>query len=239
VSSGADVGSADLAAALEQRIARLEAKEGAPPRPPDPKRRDKWDILQLLIPLVTPVVVGVVGFGLKDSFDRSLRREELQLSNVREMRQLLVDIQAEAVTPESAQATALTIAAFGRPAIGPLVTVLATGDEIRRPAAERALRALGLTDAEAVCRPLVGIVDNRNGRYTWLTHLSAWRLAGDLECGGARAALGRYQALLTSVASPDQLARLEPVFDPSVPADMDSVGQLRAELDRAQRRMGP
>jgi hypothetical protein len=142
------------------------------------------------------------------------------------------------VTPESAQATALTIGAFGRPAVGPLVTTLATGDEIRRPAAERALRALGLTDSAAVCGPLVRIVDNRSGRFTWLTHLSALRLIGDLECGDARPALARYREVLAAVASPDQLARLGPVFDQSVPTDMDSVQQLLGELDRAQGRVG-
>jgi hypothetical protein len=123
--------------------------------------------------------------------------------------------------------------------VGPLITVLATGDEVTRPAAERALRAVGLTSAEAVCGPLVKIADNRGGRFTWLTHLSALRLIGDLECGEARPALVRYGQLLDGVSAPDKLPLLEPMFEPSVPADMDSVQQLRGELDRARKRVGP
>jgi hypothetical protein len=122
--------------------------------------------------------------------------------------------------------------------VGPLVTTLATGDEVRRPAAERALRAVGLTAPEAVCLPLVKVVDNRSGRFTWLTHLSSLRLLGDLECDQARPALSRYRQLLAAVTSPEKLSLLETVIDQSVPPDMDSVQQLRSELDRAEKTIG-
>jgi hypothetical protein len=203
-------------------------KKKKPPKPPD-----IWDRLNTLGPIITPILVLVIGWMLKDSVDTALRRQELQLSNVKEMKEELAAIQKADVTPEAVQASAFTLAAFGQHAVPPLLTVLSSGDEIRRPAAERALRAVGLTDPDAVCAPIARVIDNRTARFNWLTLQSAIRLAGDLTCTNARPALERQNLLLHGINAASDLAKLHDYVDPDPPLDLDAIKQLKSDLTRA------
>ncbi len=211
-------------AALE----KTDKKKKPPPKPPD-----VWDRLNVLGPIITPIIVLVIGYWLTNSVDNALKKQELQLSNVKEMREELAAIQKSDVTPEAVQASAYTLAAFGQHAVPPLLTVLASGDEIRRPAAERALRAVGLTDPEAVCGPVARVIDNRTGRFNWLTLQSAIRLAGDLSCANARSALEWQNIQLSRINSASDLPKLSHYVDPDPPLDLDAVKQLKEDLSRA------
>jgi hypothetical protein len=216
--------------AAEGREGQDGKKKKKPPKPPS-----IWDRLNTLGPIITPIIVLVIGYWLKDSVDNAIKRQELQLSNVKEMREELAAIQKADVTPEAVQASAFTLAAFGQHAVPPLLTVLSSGDEIRRPAAERALRAVGLTDPEAVCGPIARVIDNRTGRFNWLTLQSAIRLAGDLTCTNARPALERQNLLLRDINGASDLPKLtsHDYVDPDPPLDLDAVKQLKAEVTRA------
>ncbi len=231
-------------AEIENRIGRLEAKEAgdlsgvsaapaAKSNTPQDKPKDFWDKLKVLSPLMTPVVLLLLGYWLNDSINQALRRQELQLSNVREMRQLLTDLQGNEVTPAGADGIAGTLSAFGAPSVGPLVSILSYGDEIRSPAAVKALRAVGLTAPEAVCGPLIKVVDNRSGRFNWRTHMDALTLIGDLECRNARPALRRFGILLEQMKTPEQYPTARQAMDQSLELDKTAIKQLESSLERA------
>ena len=97
-------------------------------------------------------------------------RQQLQLANASGMQGLLTQLLGEKVTQTDARAAASTLAAFGPPAVAPLITALADADDVRTPAIEGALRAIGLSNAEAVCGPLMSILEHQTGRYSWLMH---------------------------------------------------------------------
>jgi hypothetical protein len=167
---------------------RLASTQKPPPSAPPPK--GVWDVVQLLMPLVTGGVLAWVGWLLTGVVEQGFKREQLQLSQVKEMRDLIATLVGKDVSKESALPTALTLSAYGRPAISPLLTILTESqDEIRLPAAESALRALGLADPDPVCGPLVRILRNQSGRVGWPAYDAAIRLAGDIPCPSAKPAL--------------------------------------------------
>lgn len=217
---------AEVAAAREARLARLEEAVAKL----QPKRKDVWEKLQALGPIVSGVLVAVVGYWLTGSVNNAIQRQQLQLSNVKEMRDLLG--QLNTADADQAEAAALTLSAFGRPAVPAVMGALAAGGEVRAPAAERALRAIGLNDPDAVCEPARKVVDNRTARFTWLAHLAALRLLGDLECRGARASVEAYARALAALRSADDLKAFASRVEPEVPLDRESVDQLAAQANR-------
>jgi hypothetical protein len=214
---------------LDYRVAQLERRASEPPAT---KRKDAWERLQAVGPLLTGVVVAVLGYWLTDSVNAALKRQELQLSNAREMRELVATLLNADTTAEQADVAALTMAAFGPPAVAPLVTALFAGGDVRGPAAERALRAVGLSSPDAVCGPMTAVLDNHTGRFTWLTHLSAIRLVGDLECPRAQPVLQRYARLLEQVRGADTVGAYAAIVDSEPPVDLAAVDQLKGEMQR-------
>lgn len=231
---------------LESRVRVLEAAVGQPsaapapaPAPrPEPKSRDAWDKVHILMPLIQGVIIALVGYWLTGAVNEAFKRQELQLANAREMRELLKTLQASDTTPEEAQTSAFTLAAFGTPAVAPLVSALAAGGEARAPAAEAALRAIGLSTPAAVCGPMARIVANRSGRFSWLAHQAAIRLLGDLQCLEARAVLARYETLLGDIRAPADVDRYREAVAAWPPVDLASVEEVRAELERTRRLLG-
>lgn len=166
------------AASIEERLASLDGAVAELKK----KRKDAWEKFQALSPFVTAVVVAVLGYALNRTVNDALQEQQLLVSNVKEMRELLLQVGSEEVTPEKAKTTALTLAAFGRHAIPPLVNILDTGGEVRGPAAEQGLRAVGLTDRKASCDRMLSVAADANALYTWTTHRFAIRLLGELGC---------------------------------------------------------
>jgi hypothetical protein len=167
--------------ALQEDVEKLKAKP-----------KDKWDKLQAASTLISGLLVFGIGYWVKDSIDLAREEQQLQLANVTEMQELLVKLPA--ATADEAAAAALTLAAFGPPAIGPLVTALDSGKQV--PAAEAGLRTVGIAHSAEVCESLLAVMTNRAARFTWITHKSAIRLIRELECPCARQALGDYFELL-------------------------------------------
>jgi hypothetical protein len=58
---------------LEERLARVEAQLERP------RRKDIWDILQALSPLLTAILVGFIGYMLKDSISLAIEQRKLDL----------------------------------------------------------------------------------------------------------------------------------------------------------------
>jgi hypothetical protein len=217
---------AELAAAREARLVRLEEAVAKL----QPKRKDAWEKLQSVGTLASGVLVAVVGYFLTGSVNNALQRQQLQLSNVKEMRDLIG--QLNTADADQADAAALTLSAFGRPAVPAVMGALVAGGEVRAPAAERALRAIGLDDPEAVCDPARKVIDNRTARFSWLAHLAALRLLGDLDCGGARESVEAYARALAGVRSADDLATFAARVDGEVPLDREGADQLGAQASR-------
>jgi len=224
---------AEAAAAREARLGHLEQEL----KKLQPKRKDGWEKLQALTPLVSGLLVVIVGYFLTGSVNNAIQRQQLQLSNVKEMRDLLA--QLDTADTSQAEAAAFTLSAFGRPAVPALMAALLSGGEVRAPAAERALRAIGLNDSEAVCVPARKVIDNRTGRFSWLAHLSAIRLLGDLECRGARASVEAYAQALGAVRSPADVSAFASRVDPDPPLDFGAVEQLKTETERTLRILRP
>jgi len=199
-----------------------------PPKPDPPKKKHPIEFLQAL----TPLIIAAVGWFVTDAVRSGFERQRLQLSNVTEMRDLLLKLVGPSVTLQEAQAAAFTLSAFGEPAVAPLVTALASADDVRTPAIEEALSAIGLNDAQAVCDPLLQILNRPTGRFTWLLHRSAIRIVADIDCANAPAVVQAFKSALAN----GTLKTYDPATDQWVAPSADAVQLLNTDLDRALRR---
>jgi hypothetical protein len=228
---------AEVAVARETRLTRLEGDV----KKLQHREKDGWEKVQAVTPLVGPMVAGIllafVSYLLTGSVNNAIQRQQLQLSNVKEMRELLAQLDtADAAAADSA---AFTLSAFGRPAVPPLMAALLAGGEVRAPAAERSLRAIGLNDPAAVCDPIRRVIDNRTGRFSWLAHLSTVRLLGDLECREARTSLEAYSRALAEVKTAADVPQFAARVDSDPPLDLSAVEQLQTETVRTLRIIRP
>ena len=192
--------------------------------------KDVWDKLGALAPLLSGVFVAVVAYFLTDSVNTALKREELQLSNVTEMRALLLSL--EGPKQDEWRAAAFALSAFGPPAVPPLVASLSTADEVRTTLIETALRGIGLSHHDAVCAPMVSVVDNRTARFTWLMHKSAIRLIGDLGCREGAVPLRRYAAVVDQALTSGNLDPYNAMVDADVPVTPIALTLLSDDLKR-------
>jgi hypothetical protein len=229
-----------LTAAVEaavDRDARLSRLEEAVKKL-QPKKKDGWEKLQAAAPLISGLLVVIFGFILTGSVNNAIQRQQLQLSNVKEMRELLA--QLSSADEDVADSAAFTLSAFGRPAVPALMSALAAGGDVRAPAAEQALRAIGLGDPVAVCEPTRKLLDSRSGLVSWIAYLSALRLLADVECGGARASVQAFATALERTSQkPDDPGASGWRVAPSPPLDPILLGQLQKELARTLKVLRP
>ena len=220
--------------ALEGRIASLEAAAKKTPAPA--AKKGGWDIATLVMPLVSSLVSGIalalVAYWLTGNIELALKRDTLQLAQVKEMQALIATLSNDKLDAEFALPTALTLAAFGKPAVPPLLALMTERfDEVRGPAAESALRAIGLANRDAVCEPMVTLARARAGRLAWPVQATVIRLVGDVRCDKATASL---KALDQRLASAD-LAALKADFAPEQAFDKASIRELRNSIQGTLR----
>jgi hypothetical protein len=219
---------------LGSRVAALEsaAKKPAPP----PPKKGPWDVASLLMPLMNGVAIALVGWWLTGAVELALKRDTLQLAQVKEMQALITGLTSDKLDAETALPTALTLAAFGKPAVPPLLALLTERfDEVRGPAAESALRAIGMANREALCEPLVVLGRARAGRLSWPVHATVIRLIGDVQCDKAAAQL---RAIDRRLASAD-VAALAAEYDSRPVFDRNSVLELRKTIAASLRSLEP
>ena len=176
--------SPDPVTVLQKRVDALESKL---------KKRDWVDVLGAFTPFLSAILVAYLAYGLKDSVDQAMAREELHINSVSEMKDLLVTLRKAEVTKEEASAAALTLAAFGHYAIPSLMITLEEADDVRAPAAEQGLEAIAGSEPGPVCTKLQATIAERNGRHHYMTHLAALRLIGIIPCPAAAPALVAYK----------------------------------------------
>lgn len=212
-------------AEIEQRIGKLEARP-----------KSGWDILAIFIPLVQGLLLAAVGYFLTDSVNRALKERELDLSNAKEMRELLLKMNAPGITATDAEATALTLTAFGRYAVGPLVNLLQE-ESLQNIAAERALRALGATEQARVCAAILPILHNRAQMYSVQALASGVRLSGSLSCRDTAADLEELRSRVAPGTLEEGLPKLRELVALPGPTK-DDLRDLRSDLERTQRALG-
>ena len=181
------------------------------------------------IQAISPILLALVGLYFTDTVRMGFERQQLQLANASGMQELLVQLLGEKVSQTEARAAASTLSAFGAPAVAPLVTALSDADDVRSPAIEAALRAIGLNEPEAVCGPLLSILEHQTGRYSWLMHRSAIRVIGDVRCPAARTLLQTYRQALAG----GTLKAFDPSAEEWKPLPPEIVDLLKTDIDRA------
>jgi len=213
---------------IEDQLRKTEESQAKP----KPKTKDFWDRLQIISGWLTPLTVAAVGFYINST----LQKPQLELSNAKEIQVLVAKLDAPDVTKDDANSAAVTMATFGSYAIGPLISVLQTGGDVRIPAAEKGLRLIGIVNPGPVCGRLADVLKNRTQLFTWVTQKSAIRLLGDLNCQDARTTLSDYLGLVEQANTAEGLARYEAVVgvEPSAPLDLDL---LKRELDIAEKKL--
>ena len=201
--------------------ARVELKQ-----PPEPAKGIDW---LGWVQAGGPILIALVGLYFTDTVRTGFERQQLQLANASGMQPLLQTLLSSDVTLVNAKAAASTLAAFGPPAVGPLITALSDADDVRTPAIEGALRAIGLSHPKEVCGPLMSILERPSGRYSWLMHRSAVRVIGDVRCTGSRALLQRY----TKALQDRTLKTFDAAMEDWVPLEPDNARLLKTDVDRA------
>lgn len=239
--------------ALRAIGAWLAAAEAQAPKPGPPPGRWRWLAeLPKWAPIITPIVVAVLGallaYALTGYFQQSmdLRRLELELqkfaleqrrvdlSGIGQMRELIADLYREGITPAEAEAIALSLAAFGDLAAPPLIHAIETGSPNRRTGAEAGLAAAALAAPDRVCATLAQVLDNRTALFNWQTHESALRLLGQLGCRNQRLSVEAFGRLLDGGVA----AYRPTVHEDGVPEVSDVVvHRLLEEQRRAVRRL--
>jgi hypothetical protein len=223
-------------AGLEEKVRALEA----------PKKKSRWEIFEILLPLMQAALLALLGWYLTDRVSSALEREKLDLSSASEMRDLLVHLRAPE-KPGDAEASAMTLAAFGRPAVAPLLVALdgawAEGRDDTGIAVERALAALSWSAPAAVCEPLSRVLADRTRSFHWRTHVSSALVIGRAGCADRVPLLRAYAR---EIAAPDpETARLalERRVSDMAPPGPGSVVTLRSALEATlavlEREEGP
>jgi hypothetical protein len=214
-----------MPASMDQEPYRVDAKIELT-KAPEPDGGIDWPAW---IQAISPILLALVGLYFTDTVREGFERQQLQLANASGMQGLLVQLLGEKVTQTDARAAASTLAAFGPPAVAPLITALADADDVRTPAIEGALRAIGLSSAEAVCGPLMSILEHQTGRYSWLMHRSAIRVIGDVRCESARTLLETYKKAVTDRT----LTAFDPATEEWTPLSPEILESLKTDVDRA------
>lgn len=211
---------------VEARVAELEAQVKAL----KPKQKDGWEKLQALSGILTALVTIAVGYLVTGSVNQALERRKLESANVEKMRDLITKFNDANVSEADAEALGLTLAAFGEFAVPPLIAALGTNTQKRSAAAEKALLAVGLTDAKPVCLALTNVLNNRTRLYTRVMHQRTIRLLGHLECRrAAKRALTDYASLMQAAHGEAGLKAYAMTLDEEL-IDPSQVDDMRAAL---------
>lgn len=213
--------------ALDARLRTLE--ETARRLQPRSSLRD-W--LQTLGPYLGGLAVLIVGFWIKDSVSLALQREQLDLSYVKDVRDLIEDFDASTEQP-AADANAIALAMYGKFAIVPLLERLQGGD-VAQLAAERGLRLIGANQPAAACPRFSRLLDDPARRYTWQTHKSTLRLIGISECVPSISMLEAYaEELELAIADSQRLMVYAERYSNAAAFDSESADSLKRQATEA------
>ncbi len=165
--------------ALEKQVEKLK-----------PAGKDFWDKFEKVSTISWSVVTLLVSLFVTNRIENALKERQLHLENVKDMQQLMQDL--DKANASTAMSEALALGAHGRYAVAPLIQVLQTGVVEHEDAAVAGLRAAAAVDRDFVCQQLVGVIGNHTRLYQMEVHASAAKLLGDLDCKDAKEPLQGY-----------------------------------------------
>jgi len=204
---------------LEKRVAQLK-----------PEGKDWLDKLDKLSSVLWPVATLLISLFVTNRIENALKERELHLENVKDMQQLMQ--QLDKADSGTAMSDALALGAHGRYAVAPMIQVLQTGVPEHRPAAMAGLRAAAAIEHDFVCQQLLGVIRNRTRLYQVEVHESAAQLLGDLDCRMAPQPLRDYIARLDGVNPANAPFSPVPGTAAVTPANINVVKeQARASLN--------
>ena len=175
---------------LDTRLQSIEKRVGEL----KPAGKDAWDKFEKLSSVIWGIVTLLVSLFVTGRIENALKERQLHLENVKDMQQLIQ--QLDKADASSAMSYALALGAHGRYAVAPMIQVLQTGGAEHRPAAMAGLRAAAAVDADFVCQQLTGVIRNHTRMYQVEVHQSAAEMLGDLNCQEAAQPLRDYLARL-------------------------------------------
>jgi hypothetical protein len=159
-------------AAIYERLRKLESP---------PKKKNHWYDSPLFSSVLSGIILAAFGFFLTGRLERAAKERELNIQSASGMQELLVKMSA--AKGNELEATAVTLTAFGRYAILPLIQNLQSTPE-RAVAAEHGLDALAITVPDDLCTNLGAVLQNQTQQYTAASHTSVIRIMGVAACGG-------------------------------------------------------
>jgi hypothetical protein len=196
--------------------------------------KDRWDKLQAFSPLITGVVLALIGYFLTNSVNQGFQRSQLQFNYVKEMQELLAKLGDPKTGPEEAKTIAVALAAFGSYSIPPLLNEIESLLPNRQTAGESGLRAVALADPNTACPWLGRVLENRTAAYNFFTHRAAIRILGSANCQVARPVLSGYQFRLNGAASsPEGFTAFQAALADVPSLTKENVDQLKSELEKA------
>lgn len=199
-----------------------------------PKQKDFWEKLQALSPIITGLAIAIVGYLLTGSVTQALKERELELSNLKEMREMILTLGKENITDNEAQAGAMTLAVFGKYAVTPLIIQFQMERMANQIAAEKALQVLAITYSRShVCKPLIEILENRTRLFNWDVHRRAIRLIGAIGYKEAKPTLEKYNSLIKTSKSKEGLEVYKKMVSEDRPPNFESISLLEEELKSA------
>jgi hypothetical protein len=223
---------------LTERIEKLENVEDAATEVPQTSVQRLWELLSpSLVPIISGAVILALGYAVKDSVDQALAREQLNLSYVSQMQELLEKIRSPGVTREQAGSAAVVLASFGARAAPHLVNELQF-EGVRALAAQSGLQAMTLIAPGKACEPLVRVITNRSRLYHWETHKRAIELLGDLECSGDAAVVTAYRQDFERALGQEDYQSYAILFSRDSQLNRDSMSQISDALQNTVEILG-
>ena len=227
---------------LEERVARTETDllreqvDRLTAQVKDLKpRRDLLSVLKDLAPLITPIIVALFTLYATRNITAAIERQKLQLSHVSAMKDLMVKLATPGIERGEAEATAVSLAAFGTAALPPLLYELEASGEVRPLAAAAGIRAVALEHGEDTCAFLTRILENRSGLFSWRAHRRVIDLLGRIGCSSSVPALESLRATLAASEGLDQYRRMVSEDDPPSQRHLKTIVEA---LDDALERIG-
>jgi len=210
---------------------RLEKLEKAAERPAKKGLRGVLAWMGPALPqLITSLVILFVGLGVKDSVDLAVKQQQLQLSYVKEMKEQLEAMAMTEAGLDAVERAAVLVAAFGEPAVMPLMNELRYGGN-RTLGAEAGLRSLAFMNPDAVCKIVPRVIANPVHTLGWEGQMVSARI---LAAGGCKKALPilREQERLLMEARAGNAASLSAIVNetPSVTQQKEWLRSLQESI---------
>ena len=166
---------------IEERLAKLESKKRL------------FDSLG--VPIIKGIALAAITWYFTGRVSEALKERQLQLSNVTEMRGLLLEISKANTSNDDAEKFGYTLAAFGQPAVTPLIGLLHSKRDWDHLAAFSGLRAIGFAERGAICDPLIHVIRNRTQLFSWTVQRDVIRVLAEADCEKATKAIEEYRKL--------------------------------------------